>query len=753
MRRSIRLAPAEGWLTLALVALMCLTMARAFDDARWVLGREEYLDLLVVAAMGGVLCGFIGPKVGWGRWLTYLIGSIFAALIVPILTAVAGSTTWRWLDDLYVATASSAVAAYTDIAVRGFATTPQFLHHILVFGLIVWATSMFAAYAVFGHHRPLGGIVVVGIILVSNIWITANDQLPYLIVFTVAALLILVRSHVYDEEAEWLRRRIGDPSSISAVYLRGGTMFIGLTVVAAFLLTQTASSKPLAGAWGGVQDGILNISSAVARLLPYGGASRTLPVSFGPGAIGQFWQQDPGLALTINRDPIDPLSYYWRVETYDRIELTGRDQSESTSVELAAGAPIGDHLADGVDRAGLHQIDFTVTPVDYHQSKVVSAASPISVDEPVRLSTTGSDGDFAVIDRLGSNATYQVSAMVAVDGNEPGQLNEAALRATSLEYPAEISRLYLQLPTDGMFGPYSIKLRQQIMTEAKSTTPYDLADSAKRILQRDFKYETDISDLDCSRVSRVECFAHYKIGFCQYYAITMAAMLRDLGVPTRIVAGFLPGPRNGPVETIDADSDHEWVEVYFPGYGWVEFDPTPAGVSQLAALPSGRPVASADAAAAASLQPVPTRDRGPVEGDNGPSGAVDSLGRGSLGPLIGLGVLLLVVVGAAAFVAWRRGPRDGPNVDGAYGTVIRIASRLGFGRRPAETVYEYAGALGDVLPDVRPELQTVAHAKVESAYGRRVLSDDRLASLMLAQRRLRVSLLRLAFRRDQRRRR
>ena len=69
------------------------------------------------------------------------------------------------------------------------------------------------------------------------------------------------------------------------------------------------------------------------------------------------------------------------------------------------------------------------------------------------------------------------------------------------------------------------------------------------------------------------------------------------------------------------------------------------------------------------------------------------------------------------------------------------------------TVYEYATALGDVLPDVRPELQTVARAKVESVYAREILGDARMASLRAAQRRLRVSLLRLAFRRKERHRR
>jgi hypothetical protein len=67
-------------------------------------------------------------------------------------------------------------------------------------------------------------------------------------------------------------------------------------------------------------------------------------------------------------------------------------------------------------------------------------------------------------------------------------------------------------------------------------------------------------------------------------------------------------------------------------------------------------------------------------------------------------------------------------------------------------VFEFAGALGDEVPQVRPELQTVARAKVEVAYGRRVLPDDRLRSIADASRRLRLGLLRLVFRRRPRRR-
>jgi len=191
MNRRLPFAPVEGWLTLGLVGLMCITMALALDDARWVLGRDQYLDCLMYVAIGGVLAGFVGPKVGWGRWTTYLIGAIFAALIVPIVVAeVAFPKGGASIHDLYDATAASVVTAYIDIAILNYATTAQFLHHILIFALLVWGTSMFASYAVFGHHRPLNAVVVVGVILVGNMSITTNDEMSLLITFTVASLII-----------------------------------------------------------------------------------------------------------------------------------------------------------------------------------------------------------------------------------------------------------------------------------------------------------------------------------------------------------------------------------------------------------------------------------------------------------------------------------------------------------------------------------------------------------------------------------
>jgi transglutaminase-like putative cysteine protease len=754
MRRRIPLAPAEGWLTVGLVLFLCLTMAWAIDDARWVLGNPYYLDNLVLAATGGMLVGFIGPKVGWGRWLTYLMGSIFAALLVPLMTALATHPGEASIHDLYQATATAVVGAWHDVAILNYVTTPQFLHYIFVLQILVWATSMFASYAVFGHRRPINGIVAVGLVLVANMSISPNDQLVFLILYSVASLLLLIRSHVFDEQSEWLRRRIGDPASISSVYLRGGTVFIAVAVAAAFALTQTASSAPLAGAWGGVSDGLVTLSRSVSRYLPTGGATRSIGLDFADDtSVQQIWTSDSSLALTISRDPTDKTNYYWRARTYDRIDLTGWGTTPTTTITRGRGEALLARQAEDVVPEGRQKLDFTVTPAKFTRSTILSPQTPATVSEPVLLTLVGKGGYFTTMDREQGNGPYAVSALVPVDGNGPGQLNQSALQATDRTYPQEVKDLYLGVAA-GALGPNARALEKKILADAPSKTPYDIAQQIVHELQSNaYTYVTDVRDLDCAAIGTVECFATYKKGFCQYYAATMAVILRDLGIPTRIAQGFLPGSReeSASTERILVSNAHAWVEVYFPGYGWVTFDPTGGNIARIAPLPSGPPIASGPPKPSGGIAVLPSflaRD-GRTEAD-GPGGAASSTAS-SAGPLIAVTVLLLLVVSGLAFAVWQRGPRGGTTADGAYGTVTRIASRFGFAPRPTQTVYEYAGALGDVLPGIRPELETVAKAKVESVYARGILGEERLATLRAAQRRLRVGLLRLAFRRRERR--
>jgi transglutaminase-like putative cysteine protease len=759
--------PPEGWTSLILVAVLAVTVAWSLDSAGLVLGQKAWTDFLAWAALGGVIVGFVGARAGWNRPLAHLIGAAFAALIVPLMVGSVLDVDAP-LALRYQATAAASVNAVIDFAVRGLQVTHETGHFLLVLGLLCWANGQFAASAVFRHGRPIGPIIVLGTVLVATMSSVLDDgQIWFLVLFSMASLFLLTRLHALDERATWIRRRIGDPSTVSSLYLRGGTVFILVAIVGSLFLTQTARSAPLAAFWDDARPTLVEISQWLQRIIPTNPNSRTLgnPTFGQQVTIGDVWPNDNTPALEITRKPGDDRPFYWRATAYDTFTLFGWTSTDAKSAARPAGTDILAGTRDQAPDGSVRDAEtFQVRPLTNLFKVVFSPIDPKTVSRDVTLNTVGEDGFFQSIGIDGRDP-YTVTADVSRLADVPGGVTVNRLRAAGTDYPAEIVRRYTTVPA-GAMGPAAKQLIGDIVAKVKRAHPtdpltaYDLSSALEDEFHSSrYAYRTNVAGV-CDRDSSiVECFASHKTGFCEHYASTMAILLRSQGIPARLVEGFLPGKLDVATgrETITTSSAHAWVEVYFPGIGWYRFDPTGNGLAQPESIEPGSSQAIPTATPLPSLgqfslnpNPVgedrPSRRPGEVAG-----GPTSGQGPGN-GAFIALTITLLAVVILVAFLAWRRGPRNVTTADGFYASIAGIARRFGFGPRPTQTAFEYASALGEILPGSRPELQTVANAKVEVAYGRRTLDGDRVQALRESYRKLRVALLRLAFRRGERRR-
>ncbi|HLW89609.1 MAG TPA: DUF3488 and transglutaminase-like domain-containing protein [Terriglobales bacterium] len=167
-------------------------------------------------------------------------------------------------------------------------------------------------------------------------------------------------------------------------------------------------------------------------------------------------------------------------------------------------------------------------------------------------------------------STYNAESNVA-------QPRPAELRNAAQEYPPAVLLNYLQLPR---LDPRVTPLAEQI-TAAESNN-YDKAVALERYLRMHYGYT-----LQLGRSARRDPLAYFlferKQGHCEYFASAMAVMLRTLKIPSRVVNGFRTGEFNDVTSQylVRASNAHSWVEAYFPRYGWISFDPTPAAPAQV----------------------------------------------------------------------------------------------------------------------------------------------------------------------------
>ncbi len=161
--------------------------------------------------------------------------------------------------------------------------------------------------------------------------------------------------------------------------------------------------------------------------------------------------------------------------------------------------------------------------------------------------------------------------------------NIEELRAAGTQYPQWVIDRYVQMPEN--FSPRIKALAAEIT--AQSATPYDKTFAITQYLRTNIKYAPTIPDVPRNSDPLEWILFQYKKAYCVYYATSEVMMLRAIGIPARMAVGFFQGigiPNTGHNQaleetlsttyTVRKNNAHAWPEVYFPGVGWVEFEPT-----------------------------------------------------------------------------------------------------------------------------------------------------------------------------------
>ena len=336
--------------------------------------------------------------------------------------------------------------------------------------------------------------------------------------------------------------------------LVAGTVF---AAVALTLLMPTFAVDGLAG-------------SPLERVLP--GESADIASSGAGGASGQLGALNPGTGtgvggeIGLNSDTFASTNTdvhftvtsnrrtYWRTAAYGT--YTGSGWERSTESRPVDGAI--DH--SGPDGA---RIDYELT-LEKGASAVPTAYRPALV-EGVDNPQVTANGAVEPGSKLDAGTTIRgVSYAPRDDVN--------LLRSTDESYPSAIENRYTQLPDS---TPERIAQQTaRVFENADASDPYQKAVAVQEFLRSSKEYSLDVDERSSS-IADTFIF-EMDAGYCEYFATSMAVMLRSQDIPARYVVGYSSGQQVGQnTYEVRGMNAHAWVEVYFEGVGWVRFDPTP----------------------------------------------------------------------------------------------------------------------------------------------------------------------------------
>jgi hypothetical protein len=749
-RLSLTFELRDTWLLLAFALVLGWSVAAAVEHSAWIPQTE---GRLVPAVALAVVLGWLLVVARTSR-AGYLLGSLIGivgglALITPSpltggfsLPAMA-----RWLSDL------------------GSNTNLQLLIGMLS---MLFVTGLWTSWWTFRRRNGLVALLPSGIILaVEIINDTTASLVFYTLVWLVGAAAVLLRLNFVDLKYSWRRRRLPHASDTGWAFGEIGVeATVGILLIA--FLMPPLSNTDISGM---LIPGVVRPDD----FHPFGIGAPGNP----NGSVGTVVYSDvvrpgsqlkakPELVMVITGD--SPTLYpYWRgaaLGGWDGIEWYSLPSTDAIPVRqqpvLKSGVtiPRDDLPADKTRTQVIRDTIHVVVPASQLKETVFGAGELLSVKgqsvsvrgiitsepsppgpNPPLVNVAGDNqpiASFDTVDKVlfahqpqGSSFTYTVTEALP-------DVDVADLETAGSDYPAWLTP-YLTLYYNNQVAPgYSpardadiAALAHQIVSAAGAKNPYDQAKAIEAWFLAKGRFTYTLAPPPApAKVRPLDNFLfNTHRGYCQDFSTAMNVMLRLLGIPSRQMTGFSLGSfdvktRSYSIDSVDA---HSWVEVYFPGYGWQPFEPTPDGLDQ----PVNRPATRADLNAP---PPVPSgvARPGQLAGIRDPT-VGGGAGSGSSSPfpdLLHPALVALAILAAIALLAlllavrWLLAARDLPRI---WRRLLFLGDRLQVRRRAGDTPQEYADRLALSLPELDPELRSLGTLYTRASFRRGGVTTDELA--------------------------
>jgi len=723
----------------------------------WIGGAQATVLVAVVAVVEAILLG----RSGVGRLAA-------VGLAIPLCAAVVVPTTISLLPAAVTAHGfQHIVGEYILQAIAGLFASGggDFVRWAFMVGLatVIWLCGFWLGWVGFREQRGVLAVLPALVVLAVNVLNAPSVTLHSgpgssiglaEVVALLAAILVVGIVQLGALSSGWRSRRVPTLQGLRARFTTAVTVTAIGVVAASLLIPPVTSTDISSDLFGGAGGG------------PGAGPGQ------GVSPVGFSTVVAPGGSLV--NDPTNILTYYtdsgqdaYLQAVDDSVFSAGDwipDFDTAVGQTVAPGAIPRDPVALGGSRttATVH-INFSssstaatgisggslgIYPGDPTSTSIAGTVVGAVVTSAPSPTPSPAPGYQCVGDLCPSGGSSPVFLSVDEVDLPPGKVDAyttggsvstasvAQLEAAGTDYPSWVLPDATPLVAKGASAA-EVAQAAAIAALAKqwtqgATTPYDQAAAIENHLRgAGWVYTLTPPATPAGQWSIVYFLQTSHQGYCQYFASAMGAMLRSLGIPTILLSGYGPGTATGkfttahqPIFQVTSTDAHSWVEAYFPGYGWVPFEPTPQST-----YGGYLPFARGGSTPTPSAAPLPSRTPKPVKPTPLASGLPASAPPSGGTPywLIGLpvGVVAVILVLLLGELLWWRRPRS---LAGVWRRLALAARLSGLRWDEAETRADFAGRLAHALGGAGPpllgtELSTVAEVSGKAEFSARGLED------------------------------